>query len=152
MTSMYTIIFDAGAAPPPLILSALAVLVHQTQVYTSGPLASTLTTAAQQLTAAAAAAANTQQQQQLLSTLSGQLSAAAALFVELARTVSAALLAVQGNDIALNNNMVAVLRRGAEGRLEPSWPTFYPNIVEGGATGTAAAADGENLISVCMSV
>lgn len=54
-------------------------------------------------------------QQQLLSGASGQLQAAAALLVELARAASAANLAAQGNPAALTANTAAVLRGSGAG-------------------------------------
>lgn len=56
-------------------------------------------------------------QQQLLSGASGQLQAAAALLVELARAASAASLAAQGNPAALTANTAAVLRGAGAGQL-----------------------------------
>jgi hypothetical protein len=55
-------------------------------------------------------------QQQLLGGASGQLQAAAALLVELARVASAANLAAQGNPVALTANTAAVLRGSAAGQ------------------------------------
>jgi hypothetical protein len=56
-------------------------------------------------------------QQQLLSGASGQLQAAAALLVELARAASAAHLAAQGSPAALTANTAAVLRGSGAGQL-----------------------------------
>jgi hypothetical protein len=55
-------------------------------------------------------------QQQLLSGASGQLQAAAALLVELARAASAASLAAQGSPAALTANTAAVLRSAGTGQ------------------------------------
>lgn len=84
-------------------------------------------------------------QNQLLANTSGQLQAAAALLVELARAASATSLAAQGNPVALSCNMAAVLRERTAGGLEPSFPTLYPHTTLSQA-GTAAAT-GERVMA-----
>jgi hypothetical protein len=80
--------------------------------------------------AAAAAASLLLQASQALANISGQLQAAAALIVELARAASASSVELQGSNPLLTANTAAVLQQEG-GRLVPAFPTLYPQLPEG---------------------
>jgi hypothetical protein len=65
--------------------------------------------------------------------VSGQLQAAAALLVELARAASASSVELAGSNPLLTANTAAVLQQeeGAAGRLAPAFPTLYPQLPPG---------------------
>lgn len=73
--------------------------------------------------------------------MSGQLQAAAALLVELARAASASSVELAGSNPLLTANTAAVLQQqegasgadaaGAVGRLTPAFPTLYPQLPPG---------------------
>lgn len=65
--------------------------------------------------------------------MSGQLQAAAALLVELARAASASSVELAGSNPLLTANTAAVLHQeeGAAGRLAPAFPTLYPQLPPG---------------------
>jgi hypothetical protein len=84
------------------------------------------------------------QASQALAHISGQLQAAAALIVELARAASASSVELQGSNPLLTANTAAVLLQQGS-RLVPAFPTLYPQLPEGlgGATdaGEGMSAD-----------
>lgn len=76
------------------------------------------------------------QASQALTRVSGQLQAAAALLVELARAASASSVELAGSNPLMTANTAAVLQQqegsgAAAGRLAPAFPTLYPQLPPG---------------------
>ena len=87
------------------------------------------------------------QASQALTSMSGQLQAAAALLVELARAASASSVELAGSNPLLTANTAAVLQQqegaaGAGGRLTPAFPTLYPQLPPGMGGDRSAGGEG----------
>eukprot|EP00775_Hariotina_reticulata_P006009 gene6009-6246_t len=126
----------AASLQLPLVLAALAVLAHRAVDW----LPARIGPAAMQLISAAQQSAAEVQVQPLLAQLSGQLAAAAALLLELARAASACSLAAQGNAGALVANTAAVLRERAAGEFAGAGvPRIVPTNYRDGSSSRSGA-------------